>query len=147
MIKIQEIQDFPFANFFDLLAESEEAGFRFLKRLKEDWLNKSNRFDKEGEGLFLIWKAGELVGIGGINQDPYCQNKKIGRLRRFYIKANHRSQGLGALLLQYIIAEKGKAFQEIQLYTDTESAAKFYEKEGFERVFQNSHFSHRLILG
>jgi len=146
MITIQEIQDFPFAAFSELLAESEDAGFRFLRRLKEDWLNKANRFDKEGEGLFLLWKADELIGIGGINRDPYCQNKKIGRLRRFYIKADQRSQGLGALLLKYIIAEKGKAFQEIQLYTDTESAARFYEKQGFERVFQNSHFSHRLIL-
>ena len=146
MIEIQETKDFPFAAFSELLAESEEAGFRFLKSLKEDWLNKSNRFDQEGEGLFLLWKASELIGIGGINRDPYRQNKQVGRLRRFYIKADHRHQGLGALLLQYILAEKGKSFQEIQLYTDTASAAKFYEKEGFERVFQNSHFSHRLIL-
>ena len=28
---------------------------------------------------------GKALGIGGLNEDPYTINNKIGRIRRFYI--------------------------------------------------------------
>lgn len=38
----------------------------------------------------LIWdfQGEKLIGIGGLNEDPYTINNKIGRIRRFYIAKN-----------------------------------------------------------
>ena len=42
----------------------------------------------------LIWDFSreKLIGIGGLNEDPYTINNKIGRIRRFYIAKNTKGK-------------------------------------------------------
>ena len=146
MIKVQVVEAIPFIGFESLRLESEKEGYRFLGRLEEEWGNGKNRFSKKGEALFKVVYLKELVGIGGITQDPYVIKEDFGRIRRFYIKPNWRRKGIGQLLLQYIIINQSGHFKEINLRTDTDSASQFYEKNGFERVLDKTHQTHRLRL-
>ena len=51
-IRIERLHELPATRLAPLIAESEQAGLRFVSRLAEEWENGSNRFDKPGEALF-----------------------------------------------------------------------------------------------
>ncbi len=71
----------------------------------------------------FIWyfSREKLIGIGGLNEDPYTENNKIGRLRRFYILKNYRRIGLGKLLLNQLLSYAEKNFKVVVLHTDTKA--------------------------
>jgi len=52
-----------------LLAESEQAGLRLVRRLIEEWVSGANRFDRPGEMLVGAWLDGRVVGVCGLNVD------------------------------------------------------------------------------
>ncbi|WP_410982849.1 GNAT family N-acetyltransferase [Bacillus cereus] len=79
-----------------------------------------------GECLYGVFQGEVLIGIGGINQDPYTKAKAVGRLRRFYISKAYRRKGIGNLLLKKILSDAKKHFQIVVLYTDTEQGSQFY---------------------
>jgi hypothetical protein len=49
-----------------LEAESEANGFRMIARLRTEWTEGTNRFDREGEVLFGAHLDGRLIGVGGL---------------------------------------------------------------------------------
>lgn len=57
--------------FFALKAESIAAGFNLLRRLEKNWMNRQNRLDKAGENLLGFYADELLIGVCGLNQDPY----------------------------------------------------------------------------
>jgi hypothetical protein len=61
-----------------LINESINQGFRHLKRLVDEYQDGTNRFDKQGEALFIAYAKNQIVGICGLNQDPYSQESGIG---------------------------------------------------------------------
>lgn len=144
-IQIKQVISFPVEGFDILLEESEAEGFRFLRRLKEDWENGANIFKEEGEGLYYLLEKGELVGIGGINIDPYISKTKAGRLRRFYIKKSKRGRQFGKKLLAFVLEKHRNDFAEFTLFTDTVAAARFYEMNGFSTVIGEAKVSHKKI--
>lgn len=145
-IQIEQVDEFPIDGFEELMRESVEEGFRFLERLKDEWEKGINSFRKEGEALYRIKEGKELVGIGGINNDPYDERPRSGRLRRFYIKKSRRGQKLGKKLLLFMLEKHKRDFDRFALYTDTQAAAAFYEKHGFERVENVPKVSHEFFL-
>lgn len=84
-IHIQQIENLMEYEFSHLVQDSEEEGFNFLIRLINGYKNKVNVFNKTGECLYGIFQGDMLIGVGGLNEDPYTKDNKIGRLRRFYI--------------------------------------------------------------
>ena len=120
-----------FRSFKYLVQESKEEGFNFLKKLINEYENKLNTFNKTGECLYGIFQGEKLIGIGGLNEDPYTINNKIGRIRRFYIAKKYRRKGLGRLLLARIINDAKKHFNIVVLNTDTVQGDKFYTSSGF----------------
>ncbi|TCJ82057.1 UNVERIFIED_ORG: acetyltransferase (GNAT) family protein [Bacillus cereus] len=126
-----------------LVQESKEEGFNFLVKLISEYENKINIFYKTGECLYGIFQGEKLIGIGGINEDPYTENKKIGRLRRFYISKDYRRIGLGNLLLNRVLFHAEKYFKVVVLHTDTKQGNAFYTANGFvkgEFYKGSSHF-------
>ncbi len=74
---------------FDPLAEEAEAeGWQFVRRLAEEWYDGTNRFDRPGETLFGAWAAGTLVGVCGLNVDPYVGDPSVGRVRRLFVTSS-----------------------------------------------------------
>ncbi|MGA4719704.1 GNAT family N-acetyltransferase [Fictibacillus nanhaiensis] len=130
-----------------LLIQSKEEGFRFVERLVNDYKNGSNTFTNEGEALFgAFTQNSELIGICGLNKDPYSNQGKIGRLRRFYISKTYREKGVGRLLLNRVICEAKLHYRIIVLHTDTELADNFYTSNGFSKSNVHTNSTHYLDL-
>ena len=116
----------------DLIKLSQKEGFRFLDRFRTEWENGKNQFDGQGEGIFQLTINGKLVGLVGLNRDPYWQDALIGRLRRLYIHPEYRNKGLGRKLVAFILDFAKAHFQLITLRTDQKVAAQFYLALGFQ---------------
>ncbi|MGG4489668.1 GNAT family N-acetyltransferase [Metabacillus idriensis] len=105
MITVKRLDSLMTEELSKLLEESKRDGFRFLERLAADYQSGDNMFKKPGELLLGAYHNETLIGIGGINQDPYSQNEKAGRIRRFYVSKEHRRQGVGELILRALLKE------------------------------------------
>ncbi|MBW3494366.1 MULTISPECIES: GNAT family N-acetyltransferase [Bacillus] len=129
-----------------LVQESKEEGFNFLIKLINEYESKRNTFSKTGECLYGIFRGDTLIGIGGLNQDPYTKDNKIGRLRRFYISKDYRRIGLGKLLLKQLLRHAEKYFHVVVLHSDTKQGDEFYSANGFVKGEYYKGSSHYIIL-
>lgn len=83
----------------NLVEESKQEGFKLVQRTIDDWNSGANRFSQTGEGLWGLVSGTELIGIGGLNIDPYVANAGIGRVRHLYIRRAYRRKGCATLLM------------------------------------------------
>ena len=144
---VQRIDDLKKVDVSQLVSESEEQGYRFLSRLVNDYADGTNTFEKEGEGLFGVWnQEKKLVAIGGVNQNPYTENKNEARLRRFYTLGETRRKGVGSLLLTELVNHAKGNFEKITCRTESAKADKFYRANGFEAVQGVPDTTHELKL-
>ncbi|GAB6529351.1 GNAT family N-acetyltransferase [Bacillus cereus] len=143
---IQQIENLMKYEFKYLVQESKEEGFKFLKKLINEYENELNTFNKSGECLYGIFQGEKLIGIGGLNADPYTENNKIGRLRRFYIAKDYRRIGLGKLLLNKLLSHTEKYFKVVVLHTDTKQGDVFYTANGFVKREVYKRSSHYKVL-
>lgn len=68
-----------------LVRESVGEGFSGLQRLQQAWQDGRNRFERSGEALFAARAGGRLVGVCGLNVDPYLDDSSVGRVRHLYV--------------------------------------------------------------
>jgi len=78
-----------------LKTESTALNFNMLRRLEENWERGENRFNAPGEKLLGAFLNGKLVGICGLNRDPFSQQPRAGRIRHLYISESCRGLGIG----------------------------------------------------
>ena len=108
-MRLMRLEELPW-DFAQLKEESEREGFRFLTKLSANWQAGKNRFDQKGECLFGAFsdlssdltsglsfdsEKDSLLGIGGLNQDPYLKDPAVGRVRHVYVTSRARRLGLG----------------------------------------------------
>lgn len=115
----------------NLVEESKQEGFKLVERTIDDWNSGANRFSQTGEGLWGLVSGTELIGIGGLNIDPYVENAGIGRVRHLYIRQAYRRKGCATLLMNTIIGRAQLHFHLLRLFTTNPAAAAFYEQLGF----------------
>lgn len=113
-----------------LLNSSTQEGFNFLLRLQQEFESSTNLFNQVGEVLCAVYKGMELIALGGINQWGSIAERR-GRLRRFYVLPTYRQQGIGRLLLTHLEHKAQPHFDTLYLYTDTLTAAQFYQACGY----------------
>src|SRR5580692_1060936 len=111
---IIQIREWPTAAIEGLLAESEQAGFRFVRRARDEWLSGVNSFSKPGEAFFGVFEGEHLLAIGGINRE----SEHCGRLRRFYVRREARRRGIGRLLVQQVLAFASRHYSRVGLHCD-----------------------------
>lgn len=129
-----------------LLQESVAEGFRFLSRLVTDWESGVNRFARSDEVVFLAFIDDDVVGIGGLNVDPYASSDSIGRVRHVYVSPIHRRRGIGRALMQQVLnAARGK-FRLVRLRTDTREGDCFYRSLGFKSYVNPQDATHYLEM-
>jgi len=88
---------------FDVLRAAARAeGYRHIERLADEWTAGTVRFDREGEALMAATLSRELAGVGGLTIDP-VQPETL-RMRRFYIRAAFRRNGIGWALAEHLLA-------------------------------------------
>lgn len=84
------------------------------------------------EDYFVVEKAGEIIGCGGINYDP---QQKEAIISWDMIHPDHHGKGIGRKLLHYRldkIRQSGQ-FSTIRVRT-SQLAYGFYERAGFKLV-------------
>ncbi len=102
-----------------------------MDRLVSDWASGANTFNHQGECLLGAFADGRLVGVGGLNIDPYLSLNDVGRVRHVYVLEGWRDKGLGRALVDRLLSEARGVFNEVRLRTETGGAANFYIRCGF----------------
>jgi GNAT superfamily N-acetyltransferase len=146
-VSVDRLHDLPPDRLADLVTESEKAGFRFMRRLVEDWESGANRYAQPGEALFAAILGGRIIGVCGLNSDPYRCGGRVGRVRHLYVAVEFRRRGIGRLLVAVVVRTARNAFEQLRLRTDSEPAARFYEVLGFRRCAGEADCTHALELG
>ena len=85
-----------------------------MVRLLHGWENGSRRTRRRGEIFLAAWHEGSLAGVGGLNVDPYVEERREGRVRHVYVSAAYRRRGVGRLLLKEIIGRARAALSGTQ---------------------------------
>jgi GNAT superfamily N-acetyltransferase len=137
-----QITEWPGPAIEPLIHESEMEGFRFLRRLEDEWKACTNRFSGSGEALFGIFEGGRLLAVGGINR----QSEGPGRLRRVYVMRSERGKGLGCMLVEHILLFASAHYSRVVLRADTEAADRFYRAIGFSRIPPGGNQTHEIEL-
>jgi GNAT superfamily N-acetyltransferase len=129
-----------------LVARSLEEGFRFMQRLRDEYISGANRFERPGEALLMARASQTVIAVIGLNLDPHRQ-PGVMRVRRFYVLPEHRGAGLGQkMLLEVIELSRIANAKMLELSTDNPRVSRFYQQHGFE-VVRAEHATHRLSLG
>lgn len=145
MLQVQKTLDLPVHELAEILAESKMAGFRMIDRLINDWMTGVNRFDYPGEALFTAWQNDRIVGICGLNCDPYSDLSKTARVRHLYVMQDNRRQGVGRRLVHQVIQTAVLNFERLHVRTTDVIAAQFYQSLGFAPC-NNEFVTHVLHL-
>ena len=143
---IERLSEFPSEAFGLLVAESEQAGLRFVHRLVEEWASGRNRFERPGEACFAALVDGRIVGVCGLNVDPYTAEPRVGRVRHLYVLSAYRKLGVGERLVGEVIAAGRGQFGTLRLRTQNETAARLYERMGFRRCADLADCTHLMEL-
>jgi len=143
---IIKISTLPINEIQPLIQKSTQEGFEFVERLSIEFQEGINQFNKPGEALFAAYAHTDLIAIGGLNQDPYVQKQKTGRVRHLYVLPDFRRQGIGKQIMMLIISEAKKHFHLLTLRTFNPDADKFYRHLGFKTQPAIQHTSHHMTL-
>ncbi|HCH0659396.1 TPA: GNAT family N-acetyltransferase [Enterobacter asburiae] len=127
-----------------LKAESIALNFNMLRRLEENWQRGENRFNAPGEKLLGAFLNGRLVGVCGLNRDPFSQQPRAGRIRHLYVSEKCRGLGIGKQLLTVVMADASIWFDFLNTHAP-ESAYGFYGQAGFTLVSDEPRVTHRLF--
>lgn len=144
--RIDRLEGSPAECLDALIAESEAQRLPFVRRLAEEWASGANRFDRAGEALFVARQAGQVVGVCGLNVDPYTPSPKVGRVRHLYVLRAFRRLGVGRGLVAEVIEAARGRFDRLRLRTENPAAAEFYERLGFRRCVEVADCTHALEL-
>ena len=139
---ITRLYEWPGTAIEPLVQQSQEEGFRFLQRLKDEWLSGENQFSGQGEALFGVFDQERLLAVGGINR----QSDACGRLRRVYVKPEARREDLGRILVQHILGFASVHYSRVMLRTDTPAADQFYLALGFSHLSPGGSSTHTIEL-
>lgn len=142
---ISEIKALKVDELEPLVLQSEQEGFRHLRRLVNEYQSGENTFSGQGEALYIAREQEQIVGIVGLNQDPFSDHS-TGRVRRLYVHPDYRHLGIGKQLVQKVTSEANKFYNILVLHTDSEQASTFYLALGFKPDPHDSHRSHYKVL-
>lgn len=144
--RIERLVELPAADLAPLIVESEQAGLRFVSRLAEEWESGRNRFDRPGEVLFGALTDEGLVGVCGLNVDPYAGEPRVGRVRHLYVLTVHRRRGVGRQLVGAVVAAARGPFAALRLSTVNPQAVRLYEMLGFRRRAGDARCTHAMEI-
>jgi GNAT superfamily N-acetyltransferase len=146
MIAISRVRYLPVDELIDLEAEASASGFRGVFRLVDDWQSGRNRFDQPGEAVYVATAEGRIVGVCGLNRDPYLTDPSIGRIRHLYIANDRRRHGIGSRLVCAIMAEAKGNFARLRVRTNSPDADALYRALGFTPCTAESACTHYIVI-
>ena len=129
-----------------LAADAEHDGQGMVARLIVEWNSGANRFDRPGERLYASMADDRVVGVCGLNQDPYANLDEIGRVRRLYVMSDSRRRGVGSALVTRLMSDAASHFQGLHVRTYDAAAGAFYRSCGFTETHGEKYCTHRIEL-
>ena len=144
-IKIEPTKELSLVELKAIVKDSKNQDILFVQRFFDNWVSQFNRFDREGEILLTAKDSDRVIGLCGLNIDPYCSTP-IGRVRHLYVLSSYRRQGIGTRLIEKIIRQAKPHFTMLNLRTHNPQADKFYLARGFQRSCQRATCTHILKL-
>ena len=87
-----------------------------------------------------------MVGVCGLNIDPYAGAPRIGRVRHLYVLIAHRRHGVGRELVGAVVATARGPFATLRLSTANPQAARLYEMLGFHRRAGDAQCAHTMEI-
>jgi GNAT superfamily N-acetyltransferase len=139
---LQYVSDRP-PDLEELPTASLQEGNSLVHTTLDDWEDGANRFDQPGEAFLLAMLDDAIVGICGLNIDPYSDDPKLSRIRHLYVLPDHRRQHVGRRLVEACLARAEDVFDRVRLRTFDSVAAQFYESIGFEE-YDEEHATHSI---
>jgi GNAT superfamily N-acetyltransferase len=130
----------------ELLETSLSEGHKLVERLVDEWDDGSNRFDRPGEIALEARFAARLVGVGGLNRDPYVDDSHVGRIRHLYVSPDVRGMGVGRALVVALVDHARGRFDRVRLRTTRPGVSQFYLGLGFEETPDEEDSTHQIRL-
>lgn len=127
-----------------LLRVSRAEGHDLVERLVDDWEDGSNRFDRPGEVALEARLGSRLVGVGGLNRDPYLDDPTVGRIRHVYVSPDARGLGVGRVLVMSLVEHARGHFSRVRLRAGPAEASGFYLRLGFDVTPDESDATHEF---
>ena len=146
IINIKEIKKLSVIELKSLIEDSQNQGFSFVQRCVEEWLTETNCFNQKGEVLLVAKENNQIIGLCGLNIDPYYPVMGLGRVRHLYVLSSKRRQGIGSKLIKQIIQQAKPNFDLLNLRTNNPQANLFYLAQGFQRSYERPECTHILKL-
>lgn len=145
-LTVEQVTGLLSAELDELVKESVHAGYQHVERLLREWQSGANRFDGDGEAFFVARIDGQIVGVCGLNVDPFAEGNEAGRVRRLYVSERHRRSGIATALLERVCAEARKTFRVLRVGVGLSGEGVFYESLGFVPVAGVERCTHVLEL-
>lgn len=142
-ISIERTDTLPADLHVDLIPASTREGFTPVQWLREQWEDGTNRFSEPGEAFYVVRIDGRLVGVCGLNLDPYDKKSAAGRLRRLYVLPDFRRKGIGRQLVLRVLEGARGHFDVVNLRTFDDDSSAFFEAIGFIQVEDIENVTHR----
>jgi GNAT superfamily N-acetyltransferase len=146
-IVIAELEEFHPGEFVELLDAATAEGIAMMQRLVDDHASGINGFDRPGEVLLAAREETRILGVCGVNRNPFGGGLRTGRVRRMYVLPSHRSRGIGRELLAAVVRRATDSFDALVLRTNTTAGAAFYVRCGFTPITNDPDATHELQLG
>lgn len=145
-IAIERVKQLPADLDLELAPAAVGEAFAPIQWLKEQWLDGINRFSQPGEAFYVARIDGRLVGVCGLNRDPYDKGSSSGRLRRLYVLPEFRRKGIGRKLVLCALEEARPHFTVANLRTLDDESAAFFVAIGFQKVENNEGHTHSKAI-
>lgn len=145
-ITLQKVDPTTFQPIKTLVKPSVDEGYTFIQRLCDEYESGVNRFDDQGAILFGVYAGEEIIGVGGVQIDPYLKQPTIGRIQHVYIFPAYRRVGAGRQLMHALIDHACAHFEMLTLRTLTDHGDAFYTSLGFSREPRFNDATHWLAL-
>lgn len=128
---MKQIEDFC----YPLFQTAFKTYFTEFDIVVNDWNSLFQGMNTEqGNLLYLIEDKGECIAFIQFRKDVFTNwffKEEFGFIREFWVKAEHRGQGLGTSLMQEVEAFfKGEGISRVILTSD--SAKGFYLSHGYQ---------------
>ncbi|MCH7343503.1 GNAT family N-acetyltransferase [Pelomonas sp. CA6] len=144
LIRVHQIDTLAWA---PLLAAAEAEGRRMVRRLLDEWRSAANRYDRPGESLWAWMDAqGQVVAVGGLNQEPAPGRRGTARMRRFYVHPQWRGRGLARRLVGAVLASAQGHFDRLHVNCESAESATFWSRCGFAAVEGDARYTHCRLL-
>ncbi len=130
-VEISRIDDDVPGLLAELADASSAEGHGHIRRLVDDWTAGTNRFSAPGEALFVARAGDRVVGVCGLNIDPFTDAPRTGRVRRLFIDPAARRSGTARRLVSAVEAAAAGHFDTLRVRAPVGDASLFYVACGY----------------